>query len=513
MRRILSLIVALVIILGATNLFAVAADWNGYYRFKYRNIVSDPKEDLYGGNTSFEETMWQKLDLKATWKASDKVSVSAIFFTSNYWGSGRFYSAMGGNSVALDSGVWGTGTKNNDPLSTTMGTPNTTLGIYAAWVNMNFMEGSLMVDFGRVAYSGWGTKALLGDNGTDDRIQFTYIMKGVGGGTLMPLLILANRLDQKAAYDTNITAHTPGAVYMIQLGAVYLKPGTLAGIVINPNIMQKNASSPQNGPVYNGNAPANLWVVDLYAEHLISMGDMSIKPIFEALWSFGTIINNASVAVAKFGTEQYGDAIMDAKTFLLKAEITMKKLVKITPELGLTLAPKEGKQGESYVQAYGFNMYHGDYTIGKILNSGGVFGLNQQLLSQFYMVKSADGTNKIKNPHWFYAKLQFDADILNEFVPGLNAYLAVIYAKTLGKQKYTNLTTGASTEIVDSDKSVITELDLGLIYKIDSTTNIKLEGGMAKWGKNSIASYIGAYGWDKRADTDWYLGADLEVKF
>ncbi|HOM38641.1 MAG TPA: hypothetical protein PLQ48_05695, partial [Spirochaetota bacterium] len=67
MRRIMSVLVLLTLLLGATGLFAASADWKGYFVVKYVNTGYEKKD----GAKDFFAYFWQKLELYPSWKLSE----------------------------------------------------------------------------------------------------------------------------------------------------------------------------------------------------------------------------------------------------------------------------------------------------------------------------------------------------------------------------------------------------------------------------------------------------------
>ena len=101
MKRILSFVVVLMLVLGATSLFAAKADWNGAYYVKYRST----KTEEGSADAKYSTTTFQKLELYPTFKLSDKVAVHAGFFWQQFWGAGRLQGLNTSDPVAKNSGA------------------------------------------------------------------------------------------------------------------------------------------------------------------------------------------------------------------------------------------------------------------------------------------------------------------------------------------------------------------------------------------------------------------------
>jgi len=171
----------------------------------------------------------------------------------------------------------------------------------------------------------------------------------------------------------------------------------------------------------------------------------------------------------------------------------MPKMFTFTPEFGLALAPKKAEATKSYFNAYNFNEFCGSlYQIGLIYNG--------KFSNKLLTLNPASATEV---PSAYYLKLKAEADILNEFVKGLNAYAAFIMAGVFGEAKFKGL------KVANSDKSVLSyEIDLGVSYQIDSYAKFGIDFGYAKWGKNTY--YLTASDLEKK---EKYFGAKLEVNF
>ncbi|HPQ49778.1 MAG TPA: hypothetical protein PK663_07520, partial [Spirochaetota bacterium] len=146
MRRIMSVLVLLTLLLGATGLFAASADWKGYFITEFRSISTELDDAdqaatlaAYTDYTSVKDYtttyFWQKLELYPSWKLSDNVTLNAGFYSQFYWGNGRLYGFETTKPIAQDTGSFkGNGSEIN------------TLYLSSAWAVLSFMDGSLTVD-------------------------------------------------------------------------------------------------------------------------------------------------------------------------------------------------------------------------------------------------------------------------------------------------------------------------------------------------------------------------------
>jgi len=525
MRRIMSVLVLLTLLLGATGLFAASADWKGYFITEFRSISTklddaDQAAALaaYTDYTSVKDYtttyFWQKLELYPSWKLSDNVTLNAGFYSQFYWGNGRLYGFETTKPIAQDTGSFkGNGSEIN------------TVYLSSAWAVLSFMDGSLTVDVGRRKNPEWGTGVFFGSTFTPDRIFLTYRFSAFGGMNI-PYFIFEDRNNFKitsASYYTNntgtkVTGASDDSLRQLLFGWIYVAPGkTLVGITINPNFVRKNWTS-ADGSTVNGEA-TTFWAADLYADHKFVFGDLSVKPIFEVVYGTGKVFSKASKIGAFTGPI---DFYADVLNFIIKVDVSMKNVATITPEFGYVKAPKKAEAGKFYSNFWGVNQFcPGQYTVGNIFEA-----LNGGTSSQ-----SAAGN--FEYPARFYVKVEATADILDQYLKGLNVYVRFIMAQDLGYKKY-----NGSDMINDSvlnaylmgyaparpyDKKVVTEFDAGLSYKIDSYTTFGIDFGYAKWGKSyqndtRVQGVIGSghtstSGVDKRGATEIYLGSDLKIKF
>jgi len=494
MKRILSLITALVIVLGATSVFAATADWNGYYKV----IARTNQVDTENGAAITQSYMWQKLELYPNWNLSDNVALHAGFYSQNYWGGDRgrgwgteepiyFSSPVNTNNYqAAATGI------NNSGAN--LGSYNAALGISAAWATLSFMGGDLTADIGRRKNLMWGEGTFLGVNFFPDRFFITYKTKALGG-LLLPIMIIEKRQD-KALFTA------AGTKYQYIPTLVYVAPGkTVAGLTFD---ITTNKQSSADGVV---GKRTFLYTGDLYFQHKIAMDSLNITPTFDIVYSTGV---NKESATQK-------DKI-DVLNFMLKAKIEVVKLVSVTPEIIFQKAPKEATvgNGDTYTNLF-YAGVGNQYELGKIYKGNGMLATS-----------GVGAFSYMKIPHFLTGTLKIDADVLNEIVKGLGAYAKVIYVQPIGKAK----ATATQAELADSDKSTVLEIDLGVSYKVDSYTKIGLDFGYAKFGKNpyfgdasntsimvnpalegSNRGLYGAYSTTLGKVSAIYFGADLTINF
>jgi hypothetical protein len=494
MRRILSFIVVLSLVLGATSLFAAQADWNGYFRVKYRATSA---EDAAGDKT-YETYAWQKLELVPTWKLSDSVAVHALFFHQQFWGTGRTWGYQTSSAIQQDTGGYAGPINQStngsaDPMDAAATTPElkNTLGVGGAWATLSFMEGKLGIDVGRRLNNYWGTGAFFGGKFAPDRVVVTYKTPGMGG-MMIPFAIYEARVDSD-------TANAEDDVEQWLAGLIYVKPGkTLFGFtatyVKSGEDLARWGSPVVSGGAYGGTnglplVGSNLIAANIYFDYQLTAGPMRIKPIFEVVWATG-VVYDASV----FGGAQ--DLSADVLNFILKAELKLPKMITFVPEVIFQKAPKKATADNAYMNFWGVNEFCGsEYTVGNIF--GGYTG-------------GLSYTNGNQPPSTIVGKLNIQYDILSEFVKGLSAYTWVIYGTPLGKFKT------AAGEVDDSDQNTVLELSVGAAYAIDQNTSFGVDFAWAQVGDYSAAgaAIVGdSYGMFSPDSTHMYLGMDLTVKF
>jgi len=310
---------------------------------------------------------------------------------------------------------------------------------------------------------------------------------------MIPFVVYEKRLDVN-------TTKTNDNVQQFLAGLIYIAPGkTLFGITATYVASGNDISRYGTGSIYGGTTGSalnktGLFSADLYIDHKIKINDgMSIKPIFEIVWATGGVTPSDSAAL--FGT--HGMYVKtDVLNLILKAEIEMKGLVKITPEFIFQKAPAKGTAKESYMNFWGSNEFCGsEYTVGNIFNGykgGFSFG------------------NGAETPSTLVVKLPIDILVLDNAVKGLSAYVWIIYGMPLGKAKTTAYFTGTVTEVDKSDKQTIMELSFGMAYSIDANTTVGFDAAWAKTGDFTAGGSIATF---TSKTTYTYLGADLTIKF
>jgi len=238
MRRILSVIFVLTMVMGATGLFAAQADWKGYFITSFRNISTQADG---ADNTLTTRYAFQKLELYPTFKLSENVALTAGFYSQNYWGAGRLYGIGDTGLIKEDTGGFKTGFAlpvSSEPSTTAMGTLNTTLGVSAAFATMKFQVGGgeLGIDVGRRKNPHWGTGAFLGSAFTPDRIFMTYKTSS-DMGMLIPFLVYEERNSQQfTGIDSELDTYRNMSQALI--GLIVYSPGSRVwGLVINPNFV------------------------------------------------------------------------------------------------------------------------------------------------------------------------------------------------------------------------------------------------------------------------------------
>jgi len=526
MKRILSLIAALVFVMSLTSVFAATADWNGYYIAKYATVKAEQS-----GVKGYNSYAWQKMELYPTWKLSDNVAFHAGFYHQQFWGVGRTQGQYSPYAIQTDDGgysgpvvaVGSNGTapyyatasaSSSDPLGNNQ-IQRTTLGVSSAWATLTFMDQKLGIDIGRRMNAEWGTGMFFGGKFAPDRVFVTYKTSGMGG-LIMPYFIYEKRL------DTDSTTVNDN-VQQFLAGFVYLVPGkTLVGLTATYVDSGKAITryGTFTGAAYGGDTGkelrnGKLYAADIYADHKIAVGDMTIKPIFEIVWATGKIADKNYYPGGALG-DIYGDVL----NFVLKAEVTLPKLVMITPEVIFQKAPKAATATKSYINFWGANEYNGnDYQIGHIFNgfSGGLSGGSSN--PAFNALGFGAGAQPAST---LVAKIKFDALILNEFVKGLGAYAWFVYAMPLGKAKVWTATGAA--DLTDSDKATVMEIALGLSYAIDSYAKVGADFAYAKTGKYAVGQFANvdvisaakpsSSGVAFAPDTTYlYFGMNLTVKF
>lgn len=526
MKRILSLIAALVFVMSLTSVFAATADWNGYYIAKYATVKAD-----VSGVKGYNSFAWQKMELYPTWKLSDNVAFHAGFYHQQFWGVGRTQGQYSPYAIQQDDGGYAgpviggdTGTvgtaQSSDPLANNQ-VSRTTLGVSAAWATLTFMDQKLGIDIGRRMNAEWGTGMFFGGKFAPDRIFVTYKTSGFGG-LVMPYFIYEKRSDtDSTTVNDNVQQFLAGFVYLVPgktligLTATYVDSGkALIRFGGKDATIIDGSGDGGTTNLYGGDGGTRLvngklYAADIYADHKFSAGDMTIKPIFEIVWATGKVADTATV------NTWVGDVYADVLNVVLKAEVTLPKLVMITPEVIFQKAPKEATDTKSYINFWGANEYNGnDYQIGHIFNgyAGGLSGGGTALHANGYGAGAQPASTLV-------AKIKFDALILNEFVKGLGAYAWFVYAMPLGKAKTWQGT--AAADLADSDKATVMEIALGVNYAVDSYAKIGADFAYAKTGKfaassivgkmpNSISSSNSAF----IADTTYlYFGMNLTVKF
>jgi len=490
MRRIMSVLVLLTLLLGATGLFAASADWKGYFVAKYYNLIRDYKD----ADASKESYVFQKLELYPTWKVSENVAVNAGFFSQNYWGNGRLYGIGTEYPISTDTGSYA-GTVDNNPI-TVAATEDVVLGISSAWATLTFLDGALKIDVGRRKNAKWGTGAYFGTDFTPDRIYIDYRTPFMGG-TLIPYFIYELR-------DMGSSTNKNSKMQQLLFGAIYFAPGkTLIGLVINPNFV---GSEWDNNPAKANTGKqtsALYWAIDLYADHRVVVNEMlSVKPMVEVLYGFGTVDEGTGVTdlFIGLGYTNLKKVSVNVLNFIVKADVVAKNMVTFTPEFGYNKTVKKADRDELVYNFWAPNEFcGGEYKIGNIFR--GVRG--------GYSIVYHLGTDyEDKKPGWWYLKGNLQADILGQFVKGLNAYFAFIMAQANGKVVVANV------EKAGQDNKIVTEFDAGISYAIDSTTKVGFDFGYAKWGKSGIVNNVTASqisGGPERTDT--FYQVKLEVKF
>jgi len=479
MRRLLSLVVALVLVMGTVSVFAVSADWSGNYYVKYRSSsvevgTADPAYTTY---------MWQKLELYPSFTLSDNVKISAGFFHQQFWGVGRLVGINSSDFITVDPGGYA-GLEDANPLNQTVNKANTTLGVSAAWATLTFMEGKLGIDIGRRRNAEWGTGAFFGGPFAPDRIFITYKTPGMGG-VMIPYFIYEKRM------SNSITDPDQNADQFLA-GLIYLAPGkTLFGLTVTYLPTGKAFPRHNAGVTLTDGA---LFAADLYVDHKIKTGFGSVKPIFEVVYAAGKIADKDSHsfgALPAYAADFHADVL----NFLLKAEISVDKMVTVVPEVVFQVAPKKGTANERYLNFWGVNEYAGTlYTVGNIFN--GFTGGNGLL-------------KDVEVPSTMYGKLDIQLDLLDEMVKGLGANVYFIYAMPLGKVKT------SAGDFADSDKNTVLELGLGVSYAIDQATTASFDFAYAQTGKGTMtAATVGGFSHNLNQDAKYiYFGADLTVKF
>jgi len=490
-------------VLGATGLFAASADWKGYYVAKYYNLIRDYKDPA---DASKESYVFQKLELYPTWKVSDNVAVNAGFFSQNYWGSGRLYGIGTASPISTDTGAYA-GIVDNNPITLAAATEDVVLGISSAWATLTFLDGALKIDVGRRKNAKWGTGAYFGTEFTPDRIYIDYKTPFMGG-TLIPYFIYELRdMGSFTIIGSSTDTYTnkkSTKVQQLLFGAIYFAPGkTLIGLVINPNFVGgawDNVAAVTNT---GKQTSALYWAIDLYADHRVVVNEMlSVKPIVEVLYGFGTVDEGTGLTDTFIGLGflNLKKVSVNVLNFIVKADVIAKNMVTFTPEFGYNKTVKKAEMGELVYNFWAPNEFcGGEYKIGNIFK--GVRGG----FSIFYKFLGVDYENK--KPGW-YLKANLQADILGQFVKGLNAYFAFIMAQADGKVIVANV------ETAGQDNKIVTEFDAGISYAIDSTTKVGFDFGYAKWGKSGIVNNVTASqisGDPER--TDVFYQVKLEVKF
>ena len=505
MRRILSLIVVLTLVLGATGLFAASADWKGYYVAKYYNLIRDFKDPA---SASKESYVFQKLELYPTLKVSNNVAVNAGFFSQNYWGSGRLFGIGTEYPIGTDTGAYA-GLVDNNPITVEAGKEDVVLGISSAWATLTFLDGALKIDVGRRKNAKWGTGAFFGTEFTPDRIYIDYRTPFMGG-TLIPYFIYELRdMGSSTIIGSATESYTnkkSAKMQQLLFGAIYFAPGkTLIGLVINPNFV--GGAWDNNSLVTNTGkqTSALYWAIDLYADHRVVVNEMlSVKPMVEVLYGFGTVDEGTGLTdtFIGLGFVNLKKVSVDVLNFIVKADVVAKNMVTFTPEFGYNKTVKKAKRDEIVYNFWAPNEFcGGEYKIGNIFRGvRGGFSIVYQFLGTDY---------ENKRPGWWYLKGNLQADILGQFVKGLNAYFAYIMAQADGKRIFANLENPAG-----QDNKIVTEFDAGISYAIDSTTKVGFDFGYAKWGKSGIVGNVTASQIAGTAErTDTFYQVKLEVKF
>jgi len=499
MRRLLSLVVALVLVMGTVSVFAASAEWSGFYELQYRSISKDPKNS----KATYDTYMAHKLELYPSFKLSDNVTVKAGFFWQDYMGKVRYFGAGESVFISEDSGGhqpnFGNANDSGYSLAPTTTDYNAVLGVSSASVSLSFLEGALGIDAGRIKVAPWGTGAFFGSSFFADRVVVSYKTPALGG-LLIPVFIYERRNDFN---------HTTPAdnFWQWNLAAIHLKPGTsLMAIVFNGNHLGKRYAANQflgNPVLANDKKDSTFYLVaDAYIDYKIKMdGGLSIKPIFEIAYGTGTIVNDAWNLVGAYGTPA-GMNEIDASflNFILKAEIAMNKLVTIIPEIGMVSGTKKTKMDgldpkTAYNNPFGINQFcGGTFTIGNIIGS---------LMSD---AAGVDENGKAVDGKWsYYGKLDVEVDLLDTVVKGLGANVYFVYAGTFGSKRDQN-----ATGTVKFDSLIAWEAGLGLSYQIDSFTTFGIDLAMSKTGK---AERWGSTSAANQKRTDLYMGTDLTVKF
>ncbi|HCL56508.1 MAG TPA: hypothetical protein DHW82_05805 [Spirochaetia bacterium] len=506
MRRILSFVVALSFVFGAVSLFAASADWNGYFRVKARTETT--KVDT--ADKTYSTYAWQKLELYPVFTLSDNVALKAGFFHQQYWGVGRTWGFKSGSAISQDTGGYAgpidmddNGANNStaestDPLANNQVLKDT-LGVSAAWATLTFMDKKIGVDVGRRINPMWGTGAFFGGNFAPDRIFVTYKTPGMGG-MMIPFLVYEKRLDVDPS-------DTDDNVQQFLAGLIYIAPGkTLFGLTLSYLTSGKGIGR-YGDATYNG-APGvtlvngKLYIADLYIDHKVKINDgMSIKPIFEIVWATGKVADKTYTTYSGFPTGHAYNAFngvpfgknvnADILNLILKAEIEMKDLVKITPEVIFQKAPKAGTTTDAYMNFWGTNEFCGsEYTLGNIFNG--------------YKGGFSNG-DKAQANSTLVAKLAVDILAVEKAVKGLSAYVWFIYGMPLGKAK-----AATGTDVDKSDKATMMELSFGMAYSIDANTTVGFDAAWAKTGEFVDGGAITTF---TSKTTYTYLGADLTIKF
>jgi len=511
MRRLLSLVVALVLVMGTVSVFAASADWNGQMIVKYRNTETKV-DDL----KAYETYFWQKIELYPTWTLNDKVAVHASFFSQNYWGGDRLRgwgtsNPMTSSTNALDS-AWGY-TKTGGALEATVrgaeakyqtaftskfGAYNGILGINGAWVTLNFLEGKLSVDIGRRNNPMWGEGIFLGDNFNPDRIFITYKTPAMGG-LLMPVFIYERRQDlQTGSQDQNKNQVIPTLIY--------LQPGKKLFALTFDWTSYDQGHQSDTALLTFKDKTVNMYTLDFYGNMTLDLGGIKVKPTLDVVFSTGTAMSFGPGALISYER----DVNVDSLSALLKVKVEVPKTISITPEFVFQKAPKKSTDAKKQYWNLFTAGVGGAYTIGNIYggNEGATMitgGANTAGFADPNINLSVDATTAYSEvPSTYYLKINVDFDVLSEVVPGLSAYAWFIMAGAMGKAKLMN-----GTEVAGSDKSIGMEISVGAAYELDSTTLISADFAYAKAGENTWSA--NAAGNDKTSML--YFGMDLKVKF